>query len=284
MESLLEAFMCIGCQVLDAPVVVAKQRSGLSDGSGGQRVKRALRLALLLVLSLAGMAQAQDRDYKPNPRLTPGDALNVTADDLCKPGHAGIKGKISVQVKTQVFDRYGIRATLIGHNVDHLIPPRLGGSNSLKNLWPQPLAGEWTYQRKNRLERRLRKLVCSGALDLKIAQQEIARDWIGAYKKYLSAPGRVRSSRSTRATIRATSRARSSEDSTTVSGASTDSSSYREEVAEARRHDRRYNFVFLALLLAGYACWRWFCWPARSPASSVIATTKPSHQPKKERT
>jgi hypothetical protein len=65
------------------------------------------------------------------------------------------------------------------------------------------------YQMKNRMERQLRKLVCSGALDLKIAQQEIGRDWIGAYKKYVSAPGQVRSSRATRATIRATWRTRS---------------------------------------------------------------------------
>jgi hypothetical protein len=141
------------------------------------------------------MAQAQDRHFKPNPKLTPGDALNVTADDLCKPGHAEIEGTISVQLKSQVFDRYGIRGDLIGYNVDRLIPPELGGSNSLKNLWPQPLAGEWTYHMKNRLERRLRKLVCSGALDVKIAQQEIAADWIGAYKKYLSARGPVRSNR-----------------------------------------------------------------------------------------
>lgn len=188
--------MCTGCQVLDVLVVVAKQHAArLPDGSGGQRVKRALRLSLLLVLSLAGMAQAQDRHYKPNPRLTPGDALNVTADDLCKPGHAEIEGKISVRVKSQVFDRYSIRGTLIGYNVDHLISPRLGGSNSIKNLWPQPLGGDWMYQMKNRLERRLRKLVCSGALDLKVAQQEIARDWIGAYKKYQSARGQVRSNR-----------------------------------------------------------------------------------------
>ena len=80
-------------------------------------------------------------------------------------------------------------------HVDHLIPPGLGGSNSLKNLWPQPLAGEWTSQMKNRLERRLRKLVCSGALDLKTAQQEIATDWIGAYKKYLGVPGQALSKR-----------------------------------------------------------------------------------------
>lgn len=156
---------------------------------------KALLLILLLALNLAGMAQAQDRHYKPTPRLTPGDALNVTADDLCKPGHAEIEGKISVQGKSQVFDRYGIRGELIGYHVDHLIPPELGGSNSLKNLWPQPLAGEWTNQMKNRLERRLRKLVCSGALDLKVAQQEIAMDWIGAYKKYLSAPDQARSNR-----------------------------------------------------------------------------------------
>jgi len=159
---------------------------------------RALLLTLLLALGLAGMAQAQNRPYKPNPRLTPGHALNVTADDLCKPGHAEIDGNISVRVKGQVFDRYGIRGDLIGHNVDHLIPPGLGGSNSLKNLWPQPLAGEWTNQMKDRLERRLRKLVCSGALDLRIAQQEIATDWIGAYKKYLGAPGQARSKRSRR--------------------------------------------------------------------------------------
>ena len=48
-----------------------------------------------------------------------------------------------------------------------------------KESLAQPLAGEWTYQMKNRLERRLRKMVCSGALDLKVAQQKIARDWIG---------------------------------------------------------------------------------------------------------
>jgi hypothetical protein len=165
----------------------------LPDGRGGQWVKRALRLALLFVLSLAGMAQAQDRHYKPNPKLTPGDAINVTADDLCKPGHAEIDGTIAVRVKSQVFERYGIRGTLVGYHVEHLIPPGLGGSNSIKNLWPQPLGGDWMYQMKNRLERRLSKLVCSGALDLRVAQHEIARDWIGAYKKYLSAPGQVRS-------------------------------------------------------------------------------------------
>ena len=187
--------MCTDAKCLTCHWWSRNSAARLPDWSGGQRIKRALRLALPFVLSLAGMAQAQDRHYKPNPKLTPGDALNVTADDLCKPGHVEIKGKTSVLMRSQVFERYGIRGTLIGYNVDHLIPSRLGGSNSIKNLWPQPLGGDWMYQMKNRLERRLRKLVCSGALDPKIAQQEIARDWIGAYKKYVSALGQVRSNR-----------------------------------------------------------------------------------------
>ena len=175
--------------------IIVSVRDVANYHDSGHRIMKPLLLTLLVTLSIARIAQAQTRQYRPNSRLTPGNALKVTADDLCKPGHTEIEGNISVQLKSQVFDRYGIRGDLIGYNVDHLIPPELGGSNSLKNLWPQPLAGEWTHQMKNRLERRLRKLVCSGALDLRIAQQEIATDWMGAYQKYLSASGQVRFSR-----------------------------------------------------------------------------------------
>jgi hypothetical protein len=72
-------------------------------------------------------------------------------DDLCKPGHAEIEGKISVQVKSQVFDQVWHTLNPHRYNVDRLIPPELGGSNSLKNLWPEPLAGEWAYHMKSRM-------------------------------------------------------------------------------------------------------------------------------------
>jgi hypothetical protein len=93
--------------------------------------------------------------------------------------------------KRQVFDRYRIDKHEFGYKVDHLIPVRLGGSNSMDNLWPQPLSGEWCWQRKNKLERKLRKMVCLGHLDLKTAQQEIATDWVSAYKKYIGDPGQL---------------------------------------------------------------------------------------------
>src|SRR5262245_20558784 len=70
--------------------------------------------------------------------------------------------------------------------VDHLIPLSLGGSNSIRNLWPQSTKrSPWNSFVKDALERKLHKLVCAGQLDLKTAQNEIASDWIEAYKKYV---------------------------------------------------------------------------------------------------
>jgi hypothetical protein len=91
-------------------------------------------------------------------------------------------------LKTQVFARYGIKDLESGYHVDRLVPIKLGGANSPDNLWPQPLSGEWCWARKNRLERRLHKLICHGTLDLKVAQREIALNWIEAYKKYIGEP------------------------------------------------------------------------------------------------
>jgi len=70
--------------------------------------------------------------------------------------------------------------------VDHLISLELGGSNSLKNLWPQSYVTlPYNAHKKDVLENKLHALVCSGAIDLKTAQHEIATDWIGAYRKHV---------------------------------------------------------------------------------------------------
>jgi hypothetical protein len=122
----------------------------------------------------------------PNPKLTPGDTIAVTKDDVCGTRHRPLVDPIPIRVKSQVFARYGIStAGPSSYNIDHLIPMKLGGSNSIKNLWPQPLSGEWNYVLKNKLEKQLLKKVCRGELELSKAQQEIATDWVSAYKKYI---------------------------------------------------------------------------------------------------
>jgi 5-methylcytosine-specific restriction endonuclease McrA len=62
--------------------------------------------------------------------------------------------------------------------VDHLIPRDLGGADVMDNLWPQI----WSEARKkDRLEVKLRKLVCARALPLREAQDRVAKDWAALY-------------------------------------------------------------------------------------------------------
>ena len=71
--------------------------------------------------------------------------------------------------------------------VTRLISLSLGGSNSKKNLWPESYLTEpWNARTKDALEFRLLALVRDGKVDLHTAQQEMAKDWITAYKKYVS--------------------------------------------------------------------------------------------------
>src|SRR5690349_2753121 len=107
---------------------------------------RAATIFLLLSFALCGQALAQDEPpCLPDPQLTPGRAGEATAADICKPDYDNPAEKIPVELKGQVFARYRIGRYEVGYNVDHLIPPKLGGSNSIKNLWPQPLAGVWCW-------------------------------------------------------------------------------------------------------------------------------------------
>jgi hypothetical protein len=89
-------------------------------------------------------------------------------------------------VALKVFAAYGVsdphpRA----YELDYLIAPELGGTNDIRNLWPQPYRTlPWDAHAKDALEDHLYGLVCKGSLDLATAQEDISRDWIAAYRKY----------------------------------------------------------------------------------------------------
>ena len=125
----------------------------------------------------------------PNAQLTPGDTLDVTKDDICVSGYAGKVRDVPQSEKDQAYAEYGITSHApAAYEVDHLISLELGGSNSLKNLWPESYSGDWNAHIKDKLENELHKLVCNGSLDLQTAQHEIATNWIAAYQKYLGQP------------------------------------------------------------------------------------------------
>jgi len=122
----------------------------------------------------------------PDPKMTPGATLPVTKDDICVPGYTKKVRNVPIDVKRQVYAEYGIRQHKPGdYEVDHLISLELGGSNSIKNLWPQSyLTHPWNAHVKDALENEMHDEICSGKLDLATAQHDIATDWIAAYKKY----------------------------------------------------------------------------------------------------
>lgn len=123
----------------------------------------------------------------PDPKLTPGAALAVTKADFCVSGYSKLVRNVPQNVKEAVYKEYGITHREKGeYEVDHLISLELGGSNDIKNLWPQSFKTKpWNAHVKDVLENKLHDMICAGQIDEKTAQQAIATNWIAAYKQYV---------------------------------------------------------------------------------------------------
>ena len=156
-------------------------------GTFGSGRRWRVRLLAVILLSFAGSALAEDPPSRPDPKLTPGAVLQVTAAEVCRPGYAKSVRHVDGKTKALVYREYGIEHHRSGaYEIDHLISLGLGGSNDIRNLWPESLDTQpWNGRAKDRLEDRLHKLVCKGAVSLDEAQAAIASDWIAAYQKYV---------------------------------------------------------------------------------------------------
>lgn len=123
----------------------------------------------------------------PDPRKTPGDVLTTDPKVICVSGYTKTVRDVPSSVKQQVYAAYGIAKHKPGdYEVDHLISLQLGGSNSVRNLWPEPYKTKpINAYVKDRIENKLHALVCAGQLDLRTAQAMIAQNWPLAYETYI---------------------------------------------------------------------------------------------------
>jgi hypothetical protein len=126
--------------------------------------------------------------FVPDPARTPGATLDVTAADICMPGYSKRVRDVPTEVKRQVYSSYGVRTHQPGeYEIDHLINLSLGGSNSVRNLWPQSFrTSPWNARVKDDLEVELHRRVCAGTLDLAKAQRVIAQNWVMGYRIYVN--------------------------------------------------------------------------------------------------
>jgi len=121
----------------------------------------------------------------PNHNLTPGDIEPILSNDtsyICTPGYSASIRNTSLALKKQVFAEYQlVYPPHDYYEVDHFIPLELGGSNSIKNLWPEPASPKPGYHEKDLVENYLHKIVCNETINLSTAQDMIKKDWVAVY-------------------------------------------------------------------------------------------------------
>jgi hypothetical protein len=133
------------------------------------------------------------RGPNPDRRCSPGAYYaGLTTSVICTSAfHTRSIRDVPQSEKFQVEREYGMPASYYGRGleIDHIVPLELGGSNEVANLFPEPGSGAATYHVKDRLENQLHDLVCSGAMTLRDAQQQIAQNWQASYRRaFGSAP------------------------------------------------------------------------------------------------
>ncbi len=126
----------------------------------------------------------------PDPKLTPGDTLpGVTAADVCTPGWATEHRNVTQEMRYKVYAEYGRTQGQGCCELDHLVPLELGGSNDVKNLWPEPYDPRPASAEKDQLENELHARVCAGKMTLADAQHCIASNWIKCWEQHAMPPG-----------------------------------------------------------------------------------------------
>jgi hypothetical protein len=130
----------------------------------------------------------------PDRTITPGMVRpGVTKAELCdKNFRTGRVRNVPDSTKEAVRRFYGMTSkrdlwcnTEQGCEIDHLVPLLLGGANDPQNLFPQAYQGLWNAHHKDRLEVRMKRLVCADQVGLVDAQAIFMENWIDGYKKYI---------------------------------------------------------------------------------------------------
>lgn len=130
---------------------------------------------------------------RPDPAKTPGAVRTTDRNEICNRKTSEVR-YVPDSLKEAIRRDYGLAhkrdkwcSGEEACEIDHLIPLAAGGSNDQTNLWPQTYdrSVTWNAHVKDRLEVKLRKLICKQGADIATIQSEVAKDWVAAYRKYV---------------------------------------------------------------------------------------------------
>ena len=143
--------------------------------------------AIATLIGLLSITPVGAFEVLPDKNLTGGSVRTGDRDASC--GHAKeSRGRMTAARRDEILRRYGLPSgTHPDYEIDHLIPLCLGGSDDSSNLWPQPrrsIEETWNAEAKDRLELQMCNMVCDGQIDMVVAQEAFATDWIAVYHTY----------------------------------------------------------------------------------------------------
>jgi hypothetical protein len=140
-------------------------------------------LALMAALALPAWA---DSTIVPDPILTRGAVRTTDVGEICSHGTRELR-HWDRERDDRIMAEYSLPpGAHPDYEIDHLIPLGIGGADADLNLWPEPrrsIEPTFNAERKDRLEWKLRDLICSGAIDVREAQRAIADDWVETYQR-----------------------------------------------------------------------------------------------------
>ena len=153
-----------------------------------------MRLLLPLLLLVGCSPHGSAQIYLPNQEHSPG-AINpkVTQQNVrttvCVSGWSkGIRPPASYtnRLKAEQMRQLNLPDTSHDYHEDQRVPLCAGGHpTDPRNLWPQPITGEWTERMKDQLESSVCRQICRGDITLKEGQAIfLAPDWTKEYAKY----------------------------------------------------------------------------------------------------
>jgi hypothetical protein len=141
---------------------------------------------LLFVTSLRAEGEPRakyriiDGYYLPDSVVTPGQTRRISKERLCSTKPYRDNSDDAFLRKKEVCRLYGQKECPgPKFQVDHLISLGIGGADTVKNIFPMPIE---QAKLKDKLEYALKREVCDGIISLAEAQQDIAKDWVAAYR------------------------------------------------------------------------------------------------------